>query len=65
MTNERKRRKTGILTLTLLVGGMFLTLASLACSNPNLSVGGSIHRTSGGSWGHSISVGVHSNGRRW
>ncbi len=65
MQREDKPRKRGVLSLALLLGGMFLTLASMACSNANVSVGGSIHRTSGGSWGHSISVGVHSNGRRW
>lgn len=65
MPREDKPRKRGVMSLALLLAGSFLTVASMACSNANLSVGGSIHRTSGGNWGHSISVGVHSNGRRW
>jgi hypothetical protein len=65
MSRRDKAGKRGVLTLVLLVGGMLLTVASMACSNANVSVGGSIHRSSGGNWGHSISVGVHSNGRRW
>jgi len=51
--------------LSLLAASALLSVATLACSgNPNVSVGGSVHRSSGGRWGHSISVGVHSNGRR-
>ena len=52
-------------TLLLLAASLALGLSSVACSgNRNVSVGGSIHRTSGGGWGHSIGIGIHSNGRR-
>ncbi len=48
-----------------LVAALLAPLSVLGCSgNRNLSVGGSVHMTSGGGWGHSLSVGVHSNGRR-
>jgi hypothetical protein len=33
--------------------------------NPRVSGAVGIHGSSSGRWGHSISVGVHSHGRRW
>ncbi len=49
----------------ILVGGLLLSLASLGCSgNRRVSVGGSVHMSSGGGWGHSIGIGVQSHGRR-
>jgi hypothetical protein len=41
-------------------------VALVACQgNRRVSTGVSIHGSSSGSWGHSISVGIHSHGRRW
>jgi len=49
----------------LLAGFLLLGLASLGCSgNRRVSVGGSVAFGSGGAWGHGISVGIHSHGRR-
>ena len=48
-----------------------LALAGLCCvlqgcaGNRRVSGGIGIHGSSSGRWGHSISVGVHSHGRRW
>ena len=51
--------------LLLFAVGLVTVLVGTACSgNGRVSVGGSVHRGSGGNWGHSLSVGVHSNGRR-
>ncbi len=59
-----KLRKTvGLALLTaILVGG----LGTLGCSSANrrVSAGVSVYGTSGGGWGHSISVGIHRHGRR-
>jgi hypothetical protein len=51
--------------LALLAAFLLMGLSTAACSgNRNVSVGGSIHRTSGGGWGHSIGIGIHSHGKR-
>ena len=51
--------------LLLFAVGLATALVGTACSgNAGLSVGGSVHRGSGGNWGPSLSVGVHNTGRR-
>ena len=48
-----------------LMGLAIFGLSTLACSgNRRVSAGVGIHRDSSGNWGHSLSVGIHSNGRR-
>ena len=52
-----------LLPITGLIMGL---LAIEGCSgNPRVSGGVGIHRSSSGNWGTSLSVGVHSHGRRW
>ena len=59
-TKQRSRR-----ALAITMGVILFALSTLACSGSRgLSVGGSIHRDSSGRWGHSLSVGIHSHGRR-
>ena len=59
-TSKRGRLR---LTAVLLLG--IAALATLGCSsNRRVSVGGSVGFSSSGSWGHSLSVGIHSHGRR-
>ena len=50
----------------ILAAGLLAALFVGGCSgNRRVSVGGSVHMGSGGSWGHSLSVGIHSHrGRR-
>ena len=52
------------LALTLLLAAAIVAFSTSCSGNRNVRVGGSVHRTSGGGWGHSIGVGVQSNGRR-
>lgn len=64
MKNERRFWRRS-LALALLVGSLLAGAATLACSgNRRVSVGGAFHVDSSGRWGHSISVGVQSHGRR-
>ena len=57
-------RRSRLWVLSLLGATALWSLTALGCAgNPRVSVGGGIHR-SGGSWGHSLSVGIHSSGRR-
>jgi hypothetical protein len=58
-----KRTRRGF-ALLVLMGGAIIALSTSCSGNRNVRVGGSIHRTSGGGWGHSIGVGIQSNGRR-
>jgi hypothetical protein len=55
------RRTRGLLTAV--AGLALLALAMTSCSSNNrrVSVGGSVMLGSGGSWGHNISVGIHSH----
>ncbi len=53
------------LALALIVGSLLAGAATMGCSgNRRVSVGGGLHRDSSGNWGHSLSVGIHSHGRR-
>ena len=53
------------LALALLVGSLLAVAATMGCSgNRSVRVGAGLHRDSSGNWGHSISVGVQSHGRR-
>ncbi len=56
-----RRGRAWLALVVVLIAGM----ATLACSgNRRVSVGGSMYMSSSGSWGHSISVGIQSHGRR-
>lgn len=58
MRNLKQRPSAGLGVLFLLS-----TLLFVSCSSSSrVSTGVGFHRTSGGNWGHSISVGIH--GRR-
>ena len=63
---KRRKRRTRT-AFSLLAFFLLIAASSLfqACSgNSVVSTGVGIHRNSNGDWGHSISVGIHSHGRR-
>ena len=67
MSSQEKHqiRRSAKRLLTVMVLVAVLTILEACSGNARVSTGVGIHRSSSGSWGHSISVGVHSHGRGW
>lgn len=61
--SNRQRRR---IRPAAIAAGLLVLLAVAGCSSGNrrVRVGGSVHMTSGGSWGHSLSIGIQSHGGR-